>query len=148
MTNPVVNESVSSSAGVAPLVLTTLASASAITPSKTPVVAAKDPYPQIVILADPIAKRMAEKIYQSFISSEDFSRFPAFIFELESLLKNFGGQPLPTEDEEQQQQTSTEGEPQGDNHSQVESAAAIRNRKASRLAAAEFLRIKNSRSSI
>lgn len=57
--------------------------------------------PHLTLLNHPAAKKMAEKIYITFIGEEDFAHLPAFMLQLDQLLRDYGGQPIPAEEEDE-----------------------------------------------
>ena len=62
------------------------------------------------VLIDEPSYKMAQKIYKSYISPNDYSKFHAFMQELDRLLAKFGGKPMPpppppASDQQQQQQS-------------------------------------------
>ena len=54
------------------------------------------------VMGDEQSFKTAQKMYKSYISEQDFSKFHAFMLELDRLVTKFGGHPLPPPDQQQQ----------------------------------------------
>jgi hypothetical protein len=98
--------------------------------------AAGDDNEQVRVLGSPSAKKLADKMYQLFISDTDYTKFPAFFKQLDQMLVDFGGHVLqddpsvpqqeepPTPAPVNQQQAQQQGPADG-NHDEVESASIL-----------------------
>jgi hypothetical protein len=52
------------------------------------------------VLKDQSGQRLAQKLYGQYCSQEDYSKYPAFCQELDSLLHKYGGNPEENEDDD------------------------------------------------
>lgn len=67
---------------------------------RTHLVKANQNMGRLTILVDPASHKMAAKLYNEFISPDDYGNFPAFIQELDMLLRKYGARHENGQDDE------------------------------------------------
>ena len=61
------------------------------------------PSHQLRVILDPTGHKMGQKLYESYVSriGKSYGRFPEFMIALDRLISEFGGTPLPPDEEDE-----------------------------------------------